>query len=47
MRESVGYTFFNDGRVYQGTYKNDEEHGIGEWMSNAPKMPKNIMKIDY
>jgi hypothetical protein len=37
QRDSIGYTFYSDGRVYQGTYKNNEEHGAGEWMQNGPK----------
>ena len=32
MKEGVGYYFLDDGRVYCGQFKQDNEEGVGEYL---------------
>ena len=43
----MGYTFYEDGRVYQGSYKNDVEDGAGEWLTEMDALPVNLLGINY
>ena len=45
-QDGVGYIYKVDGTVYQGTFKNGKQQGIGEWIKDVNFMKENTLGIE-